>query len=182
MRRRIPNRSTRSQLARAALILLAIALGSIAIACRQEEPATPEPAATPSEPAPAAPPATAPPAAAPPAAATPGAADEEIGEPLISEGVIPEGFPKDVPIYPGVKIGSSISGPGPEVFVILDTDDAPDTIVTHYRTELAKNGWSVVDTAPGDGLDGTKGNRELQVRARRNEENRTEIALLVSGS
>ena len=165
--------------------MCAIALGSIAIACGEEKPATPEPAATPIEPAPGAPPAAATPATpapAPPAAATPGAADEETDEPIISEGVIPKGFPSDVPIYPGVKIGSSIAGPGPEMFLTFDTDDAPDAIVTHYRTELAKNGWSVVDTAPGDGLDGTKGNRELQVRARRNEENRTEIALFVSGT
>ena len=55
-------------------------------------------------------------------------------------------------------------------------------ILTHYRSELAKNGWSVVDTAEGDGVDGTKENRSLQVRARRNEEDRTEIAINVTGS
>ena len=45
-------------------------------------------------------------------------------------------------------------------------DDAIDTILAHYRGELAKNGWSVTDSADGDGVDGTKDNRSVQVRAR----------------
>jgi hypothetical protein len=119
---------------------------------------------------------------APPAAGTPGPADEESTDLVVTEGVIPEGFPSDVPIYPGATIGSSMTTPGLGVFAMFDTDDAVEPILTHYRSELAKNGWSVVDTAAGDGVDGTKGNRTLQVRARRNEENRTELAINVTGS
>jgi hypothetical protein len=94
-----------------------------------------------------------------------------------TEGVIPDGFPSDVPIYPGAVIGSSISTPGLGVFSMFETGDAVEKILAHYRSELAKNGWSVVDTAAGDGVDATKGERTLQVRARLNDEKRTEIAI-----
>ena len=173
MRRRFPDRSTRSRLARAGLLVCAIALGSIAVACGSDEPGAPEPAATPAEP-------TQPvPEPAAPAAVTPGTADED--DLIVTEGVIPEGFPSDVPLYPGATIGSSMTTPGLGVFSMFDTDDAVEPILTHYRSELAKNGWSVVDTAQGDGVDATKGNRSLQVRARRNEENRTDIAINLTG-
>jgi hypothetical protein len=163
MRRRSPYRSTRTRLARAGLLVCAIALGSIAVACGNEEPAAPEPAATPAEP-------------------TPQPAPEGAPEAILTDGVIPEGFPSDIPIYPGATIGSSMTMPGLGVFATFGTDDGVDAILTHYRSELAKKGWSVVDTPEGDGVDGTKENRSVQVRARKNEENRTEIAINVSGS
>jgi hypothetical protein len=145
------------------------------VACGSEEPGAPEPAATPAEPTQPAP------ESAPSAAATPGPADE--GDPFLTEQAIPEDFPKDVPIYPGAKIGPSISMPGEGVFATFQTDDAVDAILTHYRSELAKNGWSVEDTAEGDGIAGTKGGRTVDLRARPNEENHTtEIAISLSGS
>lgn len=179
MRRRFPDRSTRSRLARAGLLVCAIALGSIAVACGNNEPETAAPAATPAEPAAPAP------EAAPPAAAIPAPdedEDEEAVPVVVTEGVIPEGFPSDVPIYPGASAGSSMTTPGLGVFATFDTDDAVEAILAHYRSELAKNGWSLVDTAQGDGVDGTKGDRSLKLRARRNEENRSEIAINVTGS
>ena len=176
MRRRFPDRSTRSRLARAGLLVCAIALGSIAVACGNNEPETPAPAATPAEPAAPAP------EAAPPAAAIPEPDDEAFPDVVVTEGAIPEGFPSDVPIYPGASAGSSITTPGLGVFATFESDDAVEAILAHYRSELAKNGWSVTDTAQGDGVDGTKGNRSLKLRARRNEENRSEIAVNVTGS
>jgi hypothetical protein len=176
MRRRFPNRPNRSRLARAGLLVCAIALGSIAVACGSDEPGAPEPAATPADPTQLM---TEP---APPAAATPGPADESNPEAVLAEGVIPEGFPSDVPVYPGAEIGPSMTTPGLGVFATFGTGDAVEPILTYYRTELAKNGWSVVDTPAGDGIDGTKGGRALQVRARRDEESRTEIAINATGS
>ncbi len=171
MRRRSPYRSIRSRLARAGLLVCAIALGSIAVACGNEEPGAPEPAASPAEPTQPAP------ESAPSAAATPGPAEEGGPDPTLTEGAIPEDFPSDVPIYPGAKIGPSISMPGEGLFATFETGDAVDAILTHYRSELAKNGWSVVDNADGDGIDGTKGGRTVELRARPNEEKRTEIAI-----
>ena len=176
MRRRSPNRSNRSRRARAGLLACAIALGSMAVACGSDEPEAPAPAVTPADPTQLMT------ESAPPAAAIPGPADESGPEAILAEGVIPEGFPSDVPIYPGAEIGPSMTTPGLGVFATFVTDDAVEAILTHYRSELAKNGWSVVDTAAGDGVDATKGARTLQVRARRNEENRTEIAINATGS
>ena len=171
MRRRFPYRSIRSRLARAGLLVCAIALGSIAVACGNEEPGAPEPAASPAEPTQPAP------ESAPSAAATPGPAEAGDPDPTLTEDALPEDFPSDVPIYPGAKIGPSISMPGEGVFATFQTDDAVDAILTHYRSELAKNGWSVVDTAEGDGLEGTKGGRSVDLRARPSEGNHTEIAI-----
>lgn len=171
MQRRFSDRSIRSRLARASLLVCAIALGSIAVACGNEEPGAPEPAASPAEPTQPAP------ESAPSAAATPDPA-----EPIMTEGAIPEGFPSDIPVYPGATIGPSMSVPGEGVFATFATDDAVDAILTHYRSELAKNGWSVVDTAERDGIDGTKGGRKVELRVRPNEENRTDIAISLSGS
>ena len=176
MRRRSPDRSTRSRLARAGLLVCAIALGSIAVACGNDESGAPEPAATPAEPT-----QPVPGEPAPSAAVTPDEADEA-PDVIVTEGVIPEGFPSDIPVYPGATIGSSMTTPGLGVFATFETDDGVDAILSHYRSELAKNGWSVVDTAQGDGVDGTKGNGSVQVRARPNETKRTEIAIHFSTS
>ena len=177
MRRRSPDRSTRSRLARAALLVCAIALGSLAVACGSDEPGAPAPAATPAEPA-----QSVPGEPTPPAAVAPGPDDEAQPDVIVTEGTIPEGFPSDVPVYPGSTIGSSMTTPGLGVFATFETDDGVEAILTHYRSELAKNGWSVVDTAQGDGVDGTKGSGKVQVRARPNEAKRTEIAIHFSAS
>jgi hypothetical protein len=172
MRRRSTGRSTRSRFARPVLLACAIALGSIALACGSHERSTPQPSAKPPEPTQGAP------APAPSAAAVPGGAGAEASpEALLKEGVVPEGFPSDVPVYPGATAGSSLSTPGQGVFATFASDDPVDKVLSHYRGELAKNGWSVVDTAQGDGVDGTRGNRSVSVRVRRDEENHTEIAI-----
>src|SRR5262245_2585885 len=181
MRRRSPDRSIRTRLARATPLVCAIAVGSIAVACGSDETQTPAPEATPAQPG-----ATEPaPGQTPPApAAAPSAAEDDGAMPdvTLSEGVLPDGYPSDVPVYPGANIGSTMTQPGLGVFSTFDTDDGVDGILTYYRSELAKNGWSVVDSASGDGVDGTKGNRSVQMRARKNEENRTEIAISITGT
>ncbi len=177
MRRRSSDRSNRSRRARAACWLACgIALASIAWACGGDD--SPAPAATPAEPTQAEPSPIAP---APPAGATPAAPGEVAPDDAIaSEGVIPEGYPTDVPVYPGAAPGSSMTMPGLGVFATFQSDDSVQDILNHYRGELAKGGWSVEDSADGTGVDGTKGARSVQVRARQNEEGRSEIAVNVS--
>src|SRR6187455_1711807 len=146
MRRRSSTRSTRTRLAVASgSLACAIALGSLAIACGSDEPAPTEPAA-PAETTPAAPAAPVEPAAPAPTA--------DAGDPggTVTDGVLPEGFPSDVPVYPGATPGASMTMPGLGVFATFQTDAAVDAILTHYRGELAKSGWSVSDTPDGDGV------------------------------
>jgi len=177
MRRRSSDRSTRSRLARAACLLACgIALASIGWACGGDESSSPAPA-SPSEPAPAEP---APGEAAPPSAAQPAAPGDRAIDATATEGVVPEGYPSDVPVYPGATAGSAMSMPGLGVFATFESDDAVDKVVDHYRGELGKNGWSVTDAAAGGGVDATKGERSVQVRARHDEKGRTEIAVNVS--
>jgi hypothetical protein len=150
-----------------------MALASIGWACGGgEESSSPAPAATPAEPGEAAPPAAAMPAA--PGEAAP-------GEAIAEDGVIPEGFPSDVPVYPGAKPGSSMTMPGLGVFATFESSDAVAKIVEHYRSELTKAGWSVTDSADGGGIDATKSDRSVQMRARQSEQGGTEIAVNVSG-
>jgi hypothetical protein len=162
-----------------------IALGAVALACgKQESPPSaaapaPQPGiAQPAAPAPAAP--TAP--ATPPAegdAAAPSA--DDLGG-TATEGVIPEGYPSDVPVYPGADPGPAMSMPGLGVFVTFESDDKVEAILTHYRSELANNGWAVQDSPDGNGVDGTKEGRSVQVRARQDENGRSEIAVSVNQS
>ena len=168
MRRRFPDRSTRSRFPRAAwLLACAIALTLVALACGSDETSPSEPAATPEAPGePAAQP-------APGQSAAPGDA-------VASEGVIPEGYPSDVPVYPGATPGASMTMPGLGVFATFESNDPLDKIQSHYRGELGKNGWSVLDSADGSGLDATKGSRSVQVRLRKNEEGHSEIAISFS--
>jgi hypothetical protein len=94
--------------------------------------------------------------------------------------MVPEGFPADVPLYPGSKPGTSMTMPGLGVFATFETGDAADAILTHYRGELAKAGWSVSDTPDGGGVDGAKGSRSVQVRVRKDEAGSSEIAISLS--
>ena len=100
MRRRSSDRSTRSRLARAALLACGIALASIGSACGSgEEPADPGARGHPDRARSGVRP-------RPPAAAMPGTR-RRIGDrrAIATEGVIPEGFPSDIPVYPGARSG-----------------------------------------------------------------------------
>ena len=182
MRRRSSDRSTRSRRARAAnLLACGIALASTGWACSGgEESPSPEPAVTPAEPAPGQP---APGEPAPPAAAIPGMpAGAAPSDAIAAEGVIPEGYPSDVPVYPGATPGSSMSMPGLGVFSTFESDDEAGEILEHYRGELTKGGWSVTDAPDGGGIDASKSDRSVQIRTRKNEQGRSEIAISVAGS
>jgi hypothetical protein len=175
MRRRTTDRFARFRFASAALLAGAIALGSLAIACGSEKPTSQEASPAPAEPAQGAP-ATG--EAAPPSAGAP--ADQGAPSDAIASEGIPEGYPKDVPIYPGATPGGSMAMPGMGVFATFTSDDTVDAILTRYREELAKNGWTVQDTTDKGSIEGTKGKRSVQVRARITESGRSEIAVSTS--
>jgi len=176
MRRRSTARSTRTRLAATGRgLACAFALGSIAIACGSDEHAKTEPAA----PAATTPAAPAPPAA--PVAPGPEAGAQDQGG-TVTDGVVPETFPSDVPLYPGAKPGPAMAMPGLGVFATFETSDKSDAVLTQYRGELSKAGWTVSNTPDGGGIDGTKDSRTLQVRVRETETGSTEIAISTSES
>ena len=172
MRLRSSHRGVRSRLARAAYLLAwALALASIGSACGSQEGASTEPAASPG---------AAPGDAAPPA---PGAAatEEPAGEAIATVDEVPAAYPSDLPVYPGATPGSAMTMPGLGIFATFTTSDSIEKVLEHYRVELAKNGWSVSDSVGGAGVDGIKGNRSVQVRARE-EDGHSEIAVNLSES
>lgn len=61
-------------------------------------------------------------------------------------GSMPENFPKDFPVYPGVKVTSSLSGgesdKGTGFWLTLSTPDALDRVTTFYKTSLVSSGWT----------------------------------------
>ena len=67
-----------------------------------------------------------------------------------TEGKIPADFPKDFPIYPGVKVEGNISGAenkaGKGFWLILSTTDGAAKVTAFYETNLAKNGWEIGST------------------------------------
>jgi len=175
MRRRSPSRATRARFTRAGVLVCAIALGSSSTACGGKEHSTSEPSPKSAEPSAGAL------GAAPPAAAVPGGS-AAAPDAIVKEGEVPADFPSDVPIYPGATIGSSLTTKGLGVFATFESNDSVEAVISHYRAELGKSGWRVDNAAEGGGLDGAKGDRSVQVRVRRNEANRTEIAINVMSS
>ena len=86
---------------------------------------------------------------------------------------LPDDFPKDVPLYTGAKITSSITAKGTDdksssVTVSLTTKDSVDKVSAFYAAELKDNSW-VVDsdytTEEGYALSASKDGRSLFVTA-----------------
>ena len=76
------------------------------------------------------------------------------------------GLPERHPVYPGANARPLDDHAGLGVFVTFESDDSVEAILTHYRGELAKNGWTVLDS-PAGGRRRHQGDRAVQVRARR---------------
>lgn len=68
----------------------------------------------------------------------------------IGSGEVPDTFPKEFPLYPGYKVTSSMSGAASGknngFWLTLSTSDASDKVTDFYKTELAKNGWTIDST------------------------------------
>ena len=68
----------------------------------------------------------------------------------IGSNQVPDTFPKDFPIYPGAKVASSLSGAqagkSNGFWLTMTTNDSSDKVVSFYKTELTKNGWTVDST------------------------------------
>lgn len=68
---------------------------------------------------------------------------------------LPEGFPSDFPLYPGVRVLSSVTGEelGEEGFLVnLETSDDQKEVSSFYKTALPQKGWEI--TASFDSGDG----------------------------
>lgn len=66
-----------------------------------------------------------------------------------SGGSVPEDFPKDVPIYSGASVVSSVSGLNTGVTgyaVNFETGAAVAEVIAFYKDGLAKSGWKIVST------------------------------------
>lgn len=72
------------------------------------------------------------------------------GETVIkSGGSVPEDFPKDVPIYSGASVVSSVSGLNTGVTghaVNFETSASVADVIAFYKDGLAKSGWKIVST------------------------------------
>ncbi len=57
---------------------------------------------------------------------------------------IPSNFPKDIPVYPGSKVGvSSNDTKKGESLVNLNSTDASSKVLSYYKSNLPKNGWKL---------------------------------------
>lgn len=77
--------------------------------------------------------------------------DQKTGAQMdIGSGKIPDTFPKDFPLYPGVKVTSSLSGAqqgkSNGFWLTLSTADSQDKVVSFYESNLKSNGWTVTAT------------------------------------
>lgn len=74
--------------------------------------------------------------------------DEKSGTTVdVGSGKMPDNFPKDFPVYPGVKVVSSLSGgqqgEGNGFWLTLSTGDSLDKVTAFYKTALASSSWKV---------------------------------------
>lgn len=72
--------------------------------------------------------------------------DEKTGTTIdIGSSTIPSSFPKDFPLYPGMKLLSSMAGSGKTsdsgYWLTFSTPDSFDTVSAYYKSELTKKGW-----------------------------------------
>jgi hypothetical protein len=58
---------------------------------------------------------------------------------------LPEGFPKDVPIYAGAKVLTSMKS-GEAMHVTLQTSDAASTVSAFYKEQVKASGWEIKTT------------------------------------
>jgi len=69
----------------------------------------------------------------------------------IGEG-LPKDFPRDVPVYPGAKVGGTLAGSGKDSqgsTTTFTTRDKPDQIYDFYSQKLQAQGWTVAQTFLG---------------------------------
>ena len=56
---------------------------------------------------------------------------------------LPEGFPKDVPVYPGVTITMGMANSDEQSYsVTAETKDALQNVADKYKKDLVANGWA----------------------------------------
>jgi len=58
---------------------------------------------------------------------------------------LPEGFPKDVPIYPGATVASSVAQEK-QFHITLKAGDDVAQVADHYAAKLKENGWKIEAT------------------------------------
>jgi hypothetical protein len=76
---------------------------------------------------------------------------------------LPEGFPKDVPIYPGAKVLTSVKTQD-AMTVALQTSDQADKVSAFYKEQMKAGGWEIkttMDMPQGTMLMGEKGGQAL---------------------
>lgn len=103
-----------------------------------------------------------------------------------SEAAIPDTFPKDVPVYRGMKL--NLSQAGDDGFVIQGTvTDDIDRVTAFIKSEAEKQGWSeesTFSTTGGEALtmfNYTKGERTLNISVVR-QDAETMIQIATSGT
>jgi len=73
----------------------------------------------------------------------------------IDSGKIPDNFPKDFPVYPGIKVTSSLSGgqngQGSGFWLTLTTADSVAMVTEFYKSAFATNGWQEQATYTANG-------------------------------
>ena len=77
--------------------------------------------------------------------------DTKTGEKVdIGSGKIPDTFPKDFPLYPGVKVLGALSGnqsgANNGFLLTMSSTDSLDKVSVYYKTQLEKNGWTITET------------------------------------
>jgi hypothetical protein len=100
---------------------------------------------------------------------------------------IPDNFPKDVPLYSGSRVTSSLEsdqlGSHIDAWLTLETTDAAEIVAVNYTKILADNGWLYNSTRKiplGTTITVTKGGKQTTVSIESSKtKNLTNILIIV---
>lgn len=105
----------------------------------------------------------------------------------IGSNSVPDDFPKDFPLYKGANVTSSLSGAqagkSNGYWLTMSTPETADKVVSFYKTELSKNGWTVESTFTANEMTNygiSKGTWKGSVSVGKNDENsQTQIIIIL---
>ncbi|MBN1916172.1 hypothetical protein JW796_04270 [Candidatus Dojkabacteria bacterium] len=114
--------------------------------------------------------------------------EEEIGEnsDFSFGGELPSSFPTDVPVYPNSEVGVSSSTnneSGKSIYISLSTTDSPGEVVSFYKEEIVKEGWSITSETEflGFSILAKKGERDLTIYIYDGEDGTTYYTITING-
>ena len=103
-------------------------------------------------------------------------------QPYLTRPELPKEYPSDLPMYPGSTPTTSLMAGGSGL-VVLSSTAQPADVLSHYRTELPNQGWTLDEvTEDPASIRAHKGGRTARISISSGDDGSTEIGVAIEGS